>query len=87
LRIGFNCGKGSLTGVAATATGGARAASNKNVENNPMHSSGDIESICHFRSVPGRPFSDVVERKRPTEIPVARRIASSGFDTSGKTLA
>ncbi|AHY50399.1 hypothetical protein [Bradyrhizobium japonicum] len=29
----------------------------------------------------------LVQREQPTDISTARRIASSGFDTSGKTLA
>jgi hypothetical protein len=32
------------------------------------------------------PFG-LVQREQPTDISTARRIASSGFDTSGKTLA
>jgi hypothetical protein len=41
------------------------------VENNPMHSSGDFESIGHFRSVPGRRFSDL-SNANGSPIPTAR---------------
>ncbi|MET4069516.1 hypothetical protein ABID58_004318 [Bradyrhizobium sp. S3.2.6] len=52
-----------------------------------MHSSEGAETIRHIQLVAGRRFSGLVEREQPTDIATARRVASSGFDTSGKTLA